>query len=330
MSPVTPMSPVARRTAQAVAVLTSAIALLGGCTGGGGGKGNDGEPALGPVAANPATSSISLPLDAYTDSISETGRMDGVQDRLTAQCMARYGFAYEPAPRPAAAAGAEADQDRHRTLFGVADPAQAAAHGYDGASGAPRPAKPAPPQLSESGTAVFFGTRPGGKAPVGPDPKSQEEADHAESGITVGGQRVPAGGCLREGYRKLYAPTKDSVDLLFPFGLASEAHTRSQKDARVVAALKGWSDCMGKAGYGAVATPYEVVGTLGLEGDTAGPRAVAVAGVDVACKREVNLVGIWYAVEKAYQQRLVEENAETLALYKRQRDARFKLAASVG
>lgn len=43
----------------------------------------------------------------------------------------------------------------------------------------------------------------------------------------------------------------------------------------------------------------------------------------------MNLVGVWAAVETAYQQRLVEENAQTLALYGKQRDARFKLAASL-
>ncbi|MFD9411103.1 hypothetical protein ACFWBN_29325 [Streptomyces sp. NPDC059989] len=322
------MSPARRRQALTTAVLTAAVTLLGGCADAGGGKGKDGrEPALGPVAANPATSAISLPLDAYTDSAAETRRMDGVQDRLTAQCMARYGFTYED---PSARTGASGDdEDRHRNLFGVADPAQAAAHGYDDTAGGPRTAKPAPPQLTESAAAVLFGTRPGEKVPSGPDPKTQEEADKADSGVEAGGQKVPAGGCLREGYRKLYAPTKDSVDLLFSFGLASEAHTRSQRDSRVAAVLKGWSDCMSKAGYGGVETPYDVTGKLGLEDDKAGPKAVAVAGADVRCKREVNLVGVWAAVETAYQGQLVEEHAETLALYKKQRDARFKLAASL-
>lgn len=158
---------------------------------------------------------------------------------------------------------------------------------------------------------------------------SQEEADKADSGVEIGGQKVPAGGCLREGYRKLYAPTKGSVDLLFSFGLASQAHSRAQEDSRVVAALKSWSECMGKGGYGGVATPYAVIEKLGLQEDKGGPKAIAVATRDVACKREVNLVGIWAAAESAYQQQLVEEHAETLAQYKKERDARFKLAASL-
>ncbi|MER5775053.1 hypothetical protein ABT144_12325 [Streptomyces sp. NPDC002039] len=318
-----------RRRTLATALLTAAAVLVGGCAGDDGAKGKGArEPALGPVAENPAGSALSLPLDAYTDSDAEALRMEAVQNRLIGQCMARYGFTYEP-PAGRADAGAGPQQGRHAALFGVADPAQAAARGYADASGAGDSAKPAPPQLTGSATAVLFGTRQGETTPSGPDPRTQEEAERTDSGIEAGGQRVPAGGCLREGYRKLYAPTKDSVDLLFSFGLASEAHTRSQKDSRVVAVLKDWSACMDEAGYGGVGTPYDVVEKLGLEGDEAGPKAVAVAGKDVACKREVNLVGVWAAVETAYQQRLVEENAETLALYKKQRDARFKLAASL-
>lgn len=268
------------RRVRATALLAAAAVLLAGCSDGcsdGGGKGKGGaEPALGPVATNPATSSISLPMDAYTDSDAEVRRMDAVQARLTEQCMARYGFTYE-APQKRAPAGGGADGDRHRDLFGEADPEHAAAHGYDGESGVPRPAKPAPPQLSESASAVLFGTRPGEKVPAGPDPSSQEEADKADSGVEAGGQKVPAGGCLREGYRKLYAPAKGAVDLLFSFGLASQAHSRAQEDSRVAAALKGWSDCMGKAGYAGVDTPYQVIEKLGLQNDKSGPKAVSVA-----------------------------------------------------
>ncbi|MET9962044.1 hypothetical protein ABZ128_23825 [Streptomyces sp. NPDC006326] len=324
------MSPTPRRPALTASLLAAAVVLLAGCTDGGGGKGEDrGEPDLGSVAVNPATSSISFPMDAYTDSDAELRRMDAVQARLTEQCMARYGFTYEAPQKPAPAVDG-ANGDRHRDLFGAADAEHAAAHGYDSTSGVPRPEKPAPPQLSGSASAVLFGTRPGETVPAGPDPMNQEEADKTDSGVEVGGQKVPAGGCMREGYRKLYAPTKDSVDLLYSFGLAAQAHSRAQEDSRVVAALKGWSDCMGKGGYGGLGTPYEVIEKLGLQNDKGGPKAIAVATKDVACKREVNLVGIWAAVEKAYQQRLVEENAETLALYKKQRDARFKLAASLG
>ncbi|MEU6892988.1 hypothetical protein ABZ934_14535 [Streptomyces sp. NPDC046557] len=311
------------------AVLLAAV-LLAGCSDSGGGSGA-GEPELGAVAVNPPTSSLSLPMDAYTDTEADALRMGRVQENLVARCMARFGFTYDGVtaiePSPGAAA-----QDRHAYLFGLADPARAAAHGYDKTSGEGRPAKPAAPKLSDSEYTVLHGETQGGDgqgAQPPPDALNEEDAARVDSGIEVGGQKVPAGGCGREGYRKLYAPTKDSVDLLFAFGLEGEAHDRSKGDSRVADVLRKWSACMDKSGYTGIKTPYEVVEKLGLESDLGGAKAVTVAKADVACKREVNLVGIWYAVEKAYQQRLVEEQAETLALYKKQRDARFKLAASL-
>jgi hypothetical protein len=86
---------------------------------------------------------------------------------------------------------------------------------------------------------------------------------------------------------------------------------------------------MGEAGYAGLASPYDVQDKLGLSQAPGSPKAVAAATRDVACKRRVNLVGVWAAVETAYQKRLIEENAETLALYAKQRDARFRLAASL-
>ncbi|MFI5866677.1 hypothetical protein [Streptomyces sp. NPDC051546] len=306
--------------------------VLAGCSdpGAAGGGGAHGEPELGEVPVAPAAASLSLPLDAYTDTDAETVRMGQVQQRLLSRCMARYGFPYEEV-RPSDPAGAQGPDGRHLVLFGATDPEFAAAHGYDLTAGKGRPVRPPAAPLSESAALVMHGERPGGAqgAAQPPDAANEEEAAKVDSGIDVGGQKVPPGGCIREAYRKLYAPTKDSVDLLFPFGLASEAHERSKGDSRVAAVLRNWSACMEKSGYGGLKDPYEVVQKLGLEADPGGPKAVTAAKADVACKREVNLVGIWTAVEVAYQKRLVEEQAETLALYKKQREARYRLAAKL-
>lgn len=303
------------------------VVLTTGCTGSGGGGAGKGEPALGPVAVNPPTSSLVLPMDAYTDSEAEAARMGRIQEGLVGRCMARFGFAYEGVSGPASGGGGAAE-DRHAYLFGVADPAYAAAHGYDKTAGAGRRSKPAPPKLSDSATTVLTGRRPG-STEQGPEALTEEAAVALDSGIEVGGRKVPVGGCGREAYRTLYAPTEDSVDLLFSFGLAAEAHDRAKGDSRVVAVLRTWSDCMDKSGYSGISSPYQVIEKLGLEGDLGGAKAVAAATADVACKREVNLVGVWAAVEKAHQERLAEENAETLALYAKQREARFRLAAQL-
>ncbi len=51
--------------------------------------------------------------------------------------------------------------------------------------------------------------------------------------------------------------------------------------------------------------------------------------MDVACKKKTNLVGTYYAVQSAYQRRLVEEHAETLNLARQQLRDRLRLAASL-
>ncbi|MGW6703676.1 hypothetical protein ACWGDE_02105 [Streptomyces sp. NPDC054956] len=316
-----------RLRVSALAALPAAV-LLAGCGGGAGAA--ESEPELGPVEVNPATAALVLPMDAYTDTEAESIRMGQVQQRLLSRCMARYGFAYEEVrPADGAAAGGSGPADRHRTLFGAADLAYAAAYGYDPTGGAGSRAKPAAPELSDSAYVVMNGEQRGSAGGRAPDAMTEEEAAGVESGLSAGGQKVPAGGCGREAYRKLYAPTKDSVDLLFTFGLAAEAHDRSKNDSRVLAVLGKWSACMGRSGYSGIKTPYDVIEELGLQGEQGGPRAVNAAKADVACKQEVNLVGIWAAVEKAYQERLVEQHAETLARYKAQREARFRLAATI-
>ncbi|MFJ9338453.1 hypothetical protein ACIRP0_04060 [Streptomyces sp. NPDC101733] len=317
-----------RRRPSAVPALLLALALLAGCSGAEDGAGGGAEPEIGAIALDPATSTLALPMDAYTDTEAERIRMGRVQQALLARCMARYGFSYGGVPSEEPAGGAA--EDRHRYLFGLADPEFAAAHGYDKEAGLGERVKPSSPPLGESARLVMTGAPDG--APPGTkavDARSEEEAAGVDSGLSVGGLKVPPGGCQREGYRKLYAPTKDSVDLLFAFDLSSEAHERSKRDSRVRAALAKWSSCMDKSGYGGIDTPYDVIEELGLGEDKAGPKAVTAAKADVACKHEVNLVGIWAAVEKAYQERLVNENAEALALYGKQREARFRLAATL-
>ena len=59
------------------------------------------------------------------------------------------------------------------------------------------------------------------------------------------------------------------------------------------------------------------------------PEAINAAKADVTCKEKVNLVGVWYGVETAYQRQSIDRNAEVLDLAKRQLADRLKLAASL-
>ncbi|MGW6457813.1 hypothetical protein ACWF94_18195 [Streptomyces sp. NPDC055078] len=134
---------------------------------------------------------------------------------------------------------------------------------------------------------------------------------------------------MRESYLKLYAPTPDSVDILYVFNLRGETQSKAGDDSRVRCVFAQWSACMKKNGY-EVSDPTGVASQLGCE-DAAlsSPAAITTAKADVACKKKVNLVGVAYAVESAYQQRLVDKNAETLQLVRKQAERRIRLAASL-
>ncbi|MFD9411105.1 hypothetical protein ACFWBN_29335 [Streptomyces sp. NPDC059989] len=144
-----------------------AAGLLAGCSGTGGAEG--GEPKLGPVAVNPPTAGLSFPMDAYTDTEAERIRMGQAQQVLVSRCMARYGFAYDGV-KSAEAGGGEAE-DRHRYLFGSADPAFAAAHGYDKSAGEGKPPKLPAPQLSDSAYVVMTSSRSWAWRATGADPR---------------------------------------------------------------------------------------------------------------------------------------------------------------
>ncbi|MFI7388355.1 hypothetical protein [Streptomyces sp. NPDC049813] len=325
------------RLLAATCLLSAAVLTLGGCAGeesaaGGAGK----EPALGTIEKLTSTEGLEFPIAAYEVTPDQQYQSKKAQNRLIEQCMKRFGFAYTlPAPTPP-----RADEEANARVFGLASAADAAQFGYAspnrGAATAPT-TRQSQARLSRTGQTVLNGVDPvaeaaakeKGKAaaPTG-EPMSQAEAEKAPgSGITVNGQEVPVGGCGRESALKLYAPKPGSLDILYVFNLGGEAESRTLEDSRVRKATAKWSRCMAGSGF-TTAGPDSVQSDLGLEqGRLSSPEAVTVAKADVACKTEVNYLGIRYAVQSAYEKALVEEHAETLALFKQQTQDRLRLAA---
>ncbi|TPQ23772.1 hypothetical protein [Streptomyces sporangiiformans] len=319
-----------RRTGPPLLLLTALAITLSGCTGSGPGGSDDfgPEPTVASTPAKLRTQGLKFPLDAYERSTTEQRVLTRAQQMLTNRCMARYGFAFQ-APATAVTPGDSTDDARR---YGVSDPETAAAYGYA------RPNKPGStrtpprqPELSSTGKLVLYGASDDGK----PQdlPASQQEAEAVRKkgkGTTkVGGEAIPVGGCIRESFLKLYAPTRDSVDVLFVFQLISEAQSRSREDSRVRRVFKRWSSCMKESGY-SVSNPAGVASQLGLRDDElSSPRAITAAKADVACKEKVNLVGVTFAVESAYQRQLINKNAETLQLVKKQDEDRLRFAASL-
>ncbi|MDX3537429.1 hypothetical protein PV721_24275 [Streptomyces sp. MB09-01] len=302
--------------------LLTALTLTG-CSSTGSGADDDGrEPEAGAAPRILNSAELTLPLDAYILRGERVTLLTRAQNTLVDQCMKRYGFRYT------GQGGDRVLNDRAR-LYGITDADQAARYGYsnpDLASGGGE--RPAPAtQLGPNESLFLHGEKE--VDPSKPVPMSQEEAEQTGQGaITVDGQKVPAGGCRRESYLKLYAPTKDAVDIMLPQNMATDSYLRAGEDSRVRKVTAEWSACMAEKGY-KTDDPVSPQEDLGFQSAPGSPQAIAAAQHDVACKERTNLVGVWHTVQTAYQKRVIEKNAETLDLAKKQMEDRLRLAAQL-
>lgn len=323
---------------RAVVPAACLVLLLSGCGAGSGGSGDAAdsgdsggagatdaraEPAVAATTVLLDSNGLTFPMDAYLVPAEQRQELQKAQDVLIDQCMRRYGFRYT-APTAPISTDVYGENGRR---YGLSSPALAARYGYgdparQASVRAPRPARGTNESLVLDGPADL-------------DPKSLPgnlaEAEKARTADTntrvVNGVKIPVAGCSGEASLRLYAPDAAAVGITFPQNLNAEANERSRQDSRVVKVIKDWSACMAGHGY-RVPSPLGVPTTLGLT-DLSGPQAVTTATADVACKKQVNLVGVWYAVESAYQKVLIEKNAEVLKNFRDQQQARMRLADSL-
>ncbi|WAU79281.1 hypothetical protein O1Q96_05620 [Streptomyces sp. Qhu-G9] len=264
------------------------------------------------VSATPtmgSSRSLELPLEAYswTDEEERTRRRG--EDLIAAECMRGFGFDLEPRP---VYRGDKALRDANR--YGVTDPDKASRFGYriDPASRGPKPPEE---DYSPAESLALFGPQDG---------KSGRK--------TADGKSVPKGGCWGKALRELAAngpkvhPDKEE----FANHLAVFTFQEAQKDSRVKRVFAQWSDCMKKKGYD-YKMPMAPVEDRSLQAsETASAREIQVAEADVACKREHNVIGVWYGVEVAYQERAIEKNQQQLDTLKKRKEAILRAAAAAG
>jgi hypothetical protein len=124
----------------------------------------------------------------------------------------------------------------------------------------------------------------------------------------VHGEPLPEDGCNGEAVRLLDAG--ETPPLGFPEGLASETYYRAENHSQVQEAMESWSECMADVGHD-FATIWD---PMGIDWpDPVSEAEIQMAVTDMECRIETNLVGVWYAVESAYQEIVIEEHAEELA-----------------
>ncbi|MCT9077145.1 hypothetical protein [Streptomyces fulvoviolaceus] len=317
-----------RRFAASLSVLCATVALsaVAGCSSSSG-SGEEGKAAGGTGA--PSVSSFpkltsatdkSLPVEAYLLTTEQEDQMADAEKILRERCMTRFGIAYKVPEAPSVFAPTSITQLR----YGPTDADDVAGHGYKPAGSENAVVKPKPEELAPAATMVLNGTT---------DPNVKPGSAAAKGGQDYNGQKVPAGGCIGEakaklGYSAAQEPSEDGAPPIAD-KVNTDSWAKSYEDTRVKAVFAKWASCMKEKGY-TYADPMKANNDPQWEQNAlATAKEKQVASADVACKVKYNVVGTWYAVDVAYQEQLIEQNAEALAEVKKTKDKQLKLMAEV-
>ncbi len=268
------------------------------------------EPTLGDVIIVTSPNQIVLPLDAYQPSREQQTTTIQAHRILTRKCASRYGVQYAPGTFDIADVGS-----LNERRYGIVLESDASSSGYR------------PPQrlVGPSGKEEGSGWDPIGyefEVVRGRDQRTQDSRE----GKLVNGVPIVKDGCAGEAERTLQKGVgADDSTLTFPDTLAHTAYDSARSDSRLLEAFGRWSTCMASAGY-QFGDPFEAndkeTGAQVTDGE------IAQALADVKCRRTENLVGLWLAVETAYQVRLIEQNAEALTNVRKAYDQRLANAAA--
>ena len=108
----------------------------------------------------------------------------------------------------------------------------------------------------------------------------------------------------------------DGAEELLAERVDFDAFERSKSDPRTGAVFHDWSRCMVERGY-SYASPLAPAAGVDLNSTTISPLEIRTALADVTCKAATNVVGVWYAVESAYENTMIERvRPEFMAIQK--------------
>lgn len=140
---------------------------------------------------------------------------------------------------------------------------------------------------------------------------------------------VGKGGCVEEVDAEFTAKGLPTQDPDVVVSINMENMQRSIRDERVTTAFRAWSDCMRAKGFD-YATPMDAsADRRWQQGSTASPQEIATAVTHSDCMRDKDVVGTWFAVESAYEQRDIDAHQAELADLKSRTEATLRFCAEV-
>jgi hypothetical protein len=307
------------------ALLVCAPLLLAGCSDGDDSSAAAKQDAKKPpaVAETPKITNAndkSMPLDTFLLNPEQTKTLDDAYAGLVSDCMKRFGFDYTPPQDQQTQRSADAPTTRIDGRFGTQSAEDAEKWGYHPAGG-----------ISEEDSGPWGGK--GQKMTAAMQTAERGSDDPKEKfgrgGQVVNGETVPDHGCVGEARKKLTGSVDGALaDAKLATDLKFDTLTKAQQDARTRAVFAKWSTCMKDKGF-------DYADPLAANGDEEWAKTpqptrheIQVATADQECRAKHNVVGVWFAVDYAYQERAVEQNAEALADVKKDIDRMLKAAAT--
>lgn len=285
----------------------------------------DGRPGLGPLPVVRSYDDIVLPIDHYQGTKREGVMVETAFEELIAECMTERGFAGYPVRDLTA----HTFMPRHGNEFGLVSESDAAEFGFT-------PTWSAALEAESVADIERFEGWYGGEVDLalhGTMPKL-EPSDGAASGDDLEGEDgglepdLRSNGCRAAGHRMLYdLAGTEPLDRWWVDLHQGRTINAAFQDARMQPVKEAWSSCMRGRGY-----DYLDRSDAGGDGrwlvDEQAGKDAAVASVQ--CTHESRYVDTWVALTTAYQQRVIEDNAERFANERAGRDALLKAIRSRG
>jgi hypothetical protein len=259
-----------------------------------------------------SVSGRTLPLEAYIPTAAQAEVIGRAEDRLSNQCMSRFGFQLPPRSNAASAQTRQLDR-----AYGAVDADLAVRYGYHPPDivGRSNHKQRRGPQISGNELLVLSGADNNGRVIA-----------RSYQGIPI-----PAGGCMAWANQQV-----SGHDNLDPGGLAFDLIVgmgkKAQADPRVVKVTAAWSRCMAAHGY-RYGDPLKAAEDsrwyAGSGATTPTAAEIHAATTDVACKQKVNYIGVRYTVESAYETEAIQANIQQLTAFITQWNQAAKKAAQM-